>query len=81
MYNLGDKAIDLLRWAGTPFSSLQRTEAWEQVCTKYSEKAVIRKLEELATRGYTTYGGNCRGSWLTDKGRDALAEADDVSGG
>ncbi len=84
MYNLGNKANDLLRWAGMDMSSPLRGEAWERVCAKYSRKAVFRKLEELAHRKYTTYGGNVGGSWLTDKGREALAEAqgtDDVSGG
>ncbi len=75
MYNLGNKAIDLLRMAGTDMSTPQRMEAWDRVCARYSEKAVFRKLEELTTRGYTNYGTWSKGAWLTDKGRAALAEA------
>ncbi len=75
MYNLGNKANDLLRMAAMEFGSDERQRAYEQACGRYSEKAVFRKLEELASREYTEYGGHARGSWLTDKGRAALAEA------
>lgn len=74
MYNLGQKATDILRVAGTDMSTPQRMEAWGRVCAEYSEKAVLRKLRELTTRGYTNYGTSPRGAWLTDKGRAALAE-------
>ncbi len=77
-YNLGEKAIDLLRLAGTDMSTPQRMEAWDRVCAEYSEKAVFRKLQELTTRGYTNYGTSPRGAWLTDKGRAALEEACDA---
>ena len=73
-YNLGQKAVDLLRVVAMNVSP-PRTEAFDRVCGRYSEKAVVRKLEELTTRGYIEYGTSARLAWLTDKGRAALAEA------
>lgn len=52
-------------------------DRWERhymgLCLVYSEKRVLRKLEELDRRGYVDYGVSPRGSWLTEKGWQVLA--------
>lgn len=38
------------------------------------EKVVERKMEQLDRRGYIDWGVSLRTAWLTNKGRDRLAE-------
>ncbi len=71
---LANKSIDILLVLDVDLSHMEeRARLWRDVRRKYSERAVVRKIQELTRRGYTTYGGDPRGAWLTDKGKAALA--------
>ena len=70
--NFGAKAKDCLRLASLKFDSNEWNDFYIQICTKYSEKAILVKLEELNGKGYMDYGTSARGSWLTEKGKEAL---------
>lgn len=74
----GAKSLDCLRLAAlTPDPEMD--SAWEvlyqRACSKYSAKAVYRKLWELHRRGYVDYGISVRTARLTEKGHQALAPA------
>ena len=71
---LQQKAIDCLKlcYICHTRDGEQWRRAYEIICAKYSEKAVIAKMEELTSRGYMEYGVSVRTGWLTDKGREAL---------
>ncbi len=76
MTDLKQKAIDCLKLASIrPARSPEWSEHYAGICARYSEKAVIRKLEELADRGYVDYGVSPRVAWLTEKGEEALKDA------
>lgn len=49
-----------------------RHKRYRELCEKYSEKAVLTKLDNLADKGYVDYGVNPRGSWLESKGKAVL---------
>lgn len=67
------KAIDCLILAQKDAFAFQRWDEWyEEICGRWSEKAVNRKMEELSKRGYIEYGVSARTGWLTDKGKAAL---------
>lgn len=68
------KTIDLLKMCSMENGSAVRIAEWRRLCDIYSTKAVIRKLEELADRGYIEYGVSVRGAWLTEKGKCKLRE-------
>ncbi len=73
--NLSKKAIDCLAVAerggdGDPYEWRLR---YDVACGKYSEKAVNKKMQELADRGYIECGVSARTGWLTQKGKNALA--------
>ena len=44
----------------------------EEICAKYSTKAVRAKLEELKRKGYIKSGVSVFGAWLTEKGKATL---------
>ena len=71
--NLGQKARDLLALAAVDPAHPSRGQLHAEACHRYSAKAVARKFQELAHRGYLTLGpaGPSQAS-LTDKGRQAL---------
>jgi hypothetical protein len=76
MTDLKQKAIDCLTLASmNPKNSPERGDFYFELCARYSEKAVIRKLEELTDRGYVDYGVSPRLAWLTEKGEEALRDA------
>lgn len=74
MTNLGDKAIDCLRFiADNPRPTYAEwAEAYEALCARWSEKAVDRKLTQLSAEGYIDYGVSPRTGWLEAKGSEAL---------
>lgn len=74
--NLGEKAVDLLRFAQMPTRGDEKWLVYDALNLKYGEKPVQRKLEELARRGYMEYGVSARTGWLTAKGREYLAALD-----
>lgn len=41
---------------------------YKQLCERFTEKAIIRKMEKLAMQGITEYGVSARTGWLTPKG-------------
>ncbi len=75
---LGAKARQILAACALPQDSETRLAHWKDLEAKYSAKAVQRKAEELAQRGYLATGMlspkqfPLDRSWLTDKGRHAL---------
>lgn len=71
--NLSQKSIDLLKLCSMPLGTTARRAQFDELVTRYGQKPVIRKLEELARREYIEYGGAVTASWLTDKGRHYLA--------
>lgn len=71
MVKLSQKTIDCLLIADKTDSTW--SEKYNIACDKYSEKAVYRKMEKLAGRGYIEYGVSARTGWLTEKGREVLA--------
>lgn len=75
-FNLGQKSLDCLKLAELReiYDWKAWTKAYNSLCTKYSEKAVIKKMEQLANKGYINYGITARTGWLTDKGREVLRE-------
>lgn len=77
MTRLGPKAYDCLKLADLHGRwDHEWDEHYAEICKRYSEKAVTVKLTELANRGYIEYGVSARTGWLTDKGREALAECE-----
>ncbi len=70
MSPMGEKALTLLRIAD--LRGPARVAAFDEACRKWSEKAVLRKFEELASRGYIDYGTAPYLGWLTDRGRARL---------
>lgn len=74
---LGEKSLACLRLAALhsdPHRYEDRSRLYEGLCVLYSEKAVCKKMEDLATRGYIDYGVSARTGWLTDKGKEALVQ-------
>lgn len=74
--NLGEKAVDLLRFAQMPVRGEERWRVYDALNLKHGAKPVQRKLEELADRGYIEYGVSARTGWLTGKGRAYLDAID-----
>jgi hypothetical protein len=73
----GKKTIGCLRLAAMhdePHTYVDWEQRYQALCFVYSEKAVLKKMEDLANRDYIDYGVSARTGWLTDKGRAALAE-------
>jgi repressor of nif and glnA expression len=70
---MNEKAIDCLNYAAMELCSEERMDKYEQLCAKYSEKALRRKLEKLMDEGYVEYGVGPGGAWLTEKGEETLA--------
>ena len=68
--NLGEKALDCLRMASIKGDG--RWTAYADLCRKYSENSVDRKMEELADRGYIEYGVSASTGWVTVKGVKSL---------
>lgn len=56
-------------------------DAWERIyheaSVRFSEKAIICKMEDLADKGYIEYGVSARTGWLTPKGEQALRDVPD----
>lgn len=50
------------------------SEWYLELAEKYSEKAILRKFDQLSRKGYTEYGVSARTGWLTEKGKIALAK-------
>lgn len=48
------------------------TAIYERACAEFSEKAILRKFQELVDRDYMECGVTARSGWLTEKGRRAL---------
>ena len=71
---LGEKALACLRIAEVHSTDPAWDDRYDLACRQYSEKAVIRKMEELCDRGYIECGVSVRTGWLTDKGAQALCE-------
>ncbi len=70
---LEEKALDILRFAALPVGSVQRVEAIERAAEKWSWRAIDRKTQELADRGYVEHLlSGCACGSITDKGRAAL---------
>lgn len=69
---LGEKAIACLRMAALKAGSPERQRLYDEACARWSEKAVIRKFEELVKRRYMECGVSARTGWLEPKGRAAL---------
>lgn len=78
MTTLRDKALAIMRFVALPATSHERRRFYEAACARWSEKAIDRKCEELADRGYLEYGVSARTGWLTDKGRQALQAAQEL---
>lgn len=82
---LEGKALGCLRVASlNPLSAMSHdvtrldyAEAYATACVIYGERQVYRKMQELARRGYVDYNVSPRICWLTIKGRQALAQADE----
>lgn len=70
----GDKTVGILKWAALPCVSPESDFARTMLYTRFSEKAIDRKVQELADRGYLEIGVSTSYAWLTDQGRAALAE-------
>lgn len=73
MSALGEKARACLRMAALDPLDDARWALYREASARWSEKAVCRKFEELADRGYLEFGVSARTAWLTAKGRAALA--------
>lgn len=72
---LGQKALDCLKLIDLSFFSDEGQIWFNEISTKYSEKAVYMKLEELESKGYLDSGVTTRSGWLTIRGKRALEEA------
>ena len=70
---MNEKSIECLKMASLPKGSVWEKE-YDRLCLKYSEKAVIRKMESLDRLGYIESGVSSRTGWLTEKGRTVLVE-------
>lgn len=70
---LGEKALDCLELTSLPILSAERGALLEQLADRYSPKAVISKLEQLADKGLIEYGISPLFGWLTEAGAAALA--------
>jgi hypothetical protein len=68
---MNEKSLDCLQYAALDYTE-ERNVRFKELSAKYSEKAVIRKLENLTNLGYLEYGVGPIGAWLTDKGRAAI---------
>lgn len=66
-----DKTIDCLKLCSMPYGR-ERDKFQEEICAKYSTKAVRAKLEELKRKGYIKSGLSVFGAWLTEKGKATL---------
>lgn len=64
-----DKTLDCLKYAAMPVCP-ERDSFFLAITTKYSEKVVNRKLEELKRRGQVCFGPD--GLTLTDSGKTFL---------
>lgn len=69
---LGAKAMAVLRIASLPILSIERQNAYNDACSAYSEKAVLKKFEDLESARYIDCGVSARTGWLTDKGKEML---------
>lgn len=71
---LGGKSLACLMIAHLRHSGHQKAAdaLYHEACEKWSEKAIIRKFEELDAKGYIESGVSSRTGWLTDKGKAAL---------
>jgi hypothetical protein len=72
---LGKKAIACLQMAALRPDEPERRRLYEAACSRWSEKAVCAKFEELISKGYIGCGISARSGWLTARGRSALNEA------
>jgi hypothetical protein len=71
---LGPKALDCLRLASLPIRSDERRVLYKVLCARWSEKALCKSMELLASKEYIDYGVSARTGWLTSKGHSALME-------
>lgn len=71
---LQPKAIACLLIAEQPIKGYSRDQLYRRACRKYSEKAILRKMEELTRRGYVGVGVSVQAAWLTTKGVAILKE-------
>lgn len=69
--NLGAKALACLRMAALPIGD-ERAVLYAQATIEYSEKAVLRKFEQLVDDGLMECGVSPRTGWITEEGRAAL---------
>lgn len=69
MTTLGPKALACLEIAA--HRGAERQRLCDAACAQYSEKAVYRMFESLASRGYIEFGVSPTFGWLTEKGRAA----------
>lgn len=65
---LGRKTRDILLVCNKPID--ERREAWDLLCERYSEKAVIANI--LNHPQLFTYGVSPRYAWLTDFGKEVF---------
>lgn len=70
---MGPKGIACLLIAELKIFNPEREKRYRTACEKYSEKAVLSKMQELVERDYLDYGVSVRTAWLTPKGRATLA--------
>lgn len=69
---MGPKAITCLKIATHEFGSAERVRLFNEAASTYSQKAVLKKFEDLVEAGYVECGVSARSGWITDKGRQAL---------
>lgn len=67
-----DKSLDCLWLASVTKDGEGWSLHYQELCQKWGEKVVIRKMERLADRGYIEYGVSPRTGWLTEKGKHVL---------
>lgn len=70
---LSTKGKEILTLMTVPYGEA-RARAFDDLAGRYSHKVVVRKLEEFAARGYLEHGTAVTGGWITEKGRQALAD-------
>lgn len=70
------RTIELLRYTTMEFDlrnpNCARTQEWERLCAKYSEKACRLKIMDLSDKGYVEYGTSPYSAWIEEKGRAVI---------
>lgn len=76
-HTLSQKTLDVLAFVGANHNPRESHTGWSEryaaLCERYSEKAVARKLDQLADKDWIDYGVSARMGWLTDEGHAVLA--------